>query len=156
VTPTQTPDPATPIDGLAFLAAQLDTAVPQPTVTIECRHRDGWAVKYRTDFSRTELIDWRRTARDDESGDLLNRLILASTCIAFAHKGADGEWAIVRDDAGAPLTFGAIARKNNSTVAEAVKKWLVTDGQVAGTADRVFLEAGYAVMPDVIADPTQA
>lgn len=151
-------DSTTTTSGLDLLAAALDQAVPAPAVIIAVKARPGWAVRYRVDITQAELAEWRKRATVDGEidGPLLNRLILANTCTAFLHQDDSGQWSDVLGDSGQPITFGTTMKQLNvTTVTEAVKAWLVTDGAVAGTSDRVYLEAGFAGLPDLIADPTR-
>ena len=136
---------------LAALTAELDTVVPTPSVTVSVEARPGWAVTYRTNVSWSELQSWRKRSTTGKRVDvsMLSRLILANTCLGFTKDGADAV-----DDAGEPVTFGTIARDRNSTVTDAVKTWLATDGAISGTSDLVYERSGYQ-MPEVDdEDPT--
>lgn len=140
-------------DALAALAAELDTQVPVPQITVPVEARPGWAVKYRVNVAWSELQAWRKRAQQGKRVDvaLLSRLILANTCMGFVKDGKDAV-----DASGEPLTFGTVAVQQDCTVADAVKVWLVTDGAVSGTSDLVYERSGYR-MPDEVddEDPTE-
>lgn len=155
-TAADTPATGTPMPGpLDLLSAELDAVVPVPSIIVAVDSRPGWAVRYRTNVSWPELQAWRKRARQGKQIDdqLLSRLILANTCLGFLKDGVD-----VVDDTGEALTFGSVARRQDITVADAVKVWLVTDGAASGTSDLVYQRSGYR-MPDEVdvdADPTRA
>lgn len=143
-----------PAGAFGALVAALDAEVPVPFVTVKVTDRPGWAVKYRTNVAWAELQAWRKRALVGKRIDaaLLSRLILANTCLGFVKDGDDAV-----DDQGRPITFGTIAQQRETTVADAVLVWLVTDGAVSGTSDLVYARSGYA-MPDPEdddEDPTQ-
>lgn len=138
-------------DPLAALTAALDTAVPVPSVTIPVTARPGWSARYRTNVSWNELQAWRKTATSNGRIDsaLLSRLVVAHTCMAFIHDGAESV-----DEHGQPVTFGTIARLRSCTVADAVRAWLDTDGAITGTADLIYYRSGYRLAE--AEDPTEA
>ena len=151
-TSTPRPEKKPQSHGLAALTAELDVAVPVPTVTVPVDARPGWAVVYRTNIAWSELQSWRKRSTTGKRVDvsMLSRLILASACLGFTKDGVDAV-----DDKGEPVTFGTIAREQNATVTDAVKTWLATDGAISGTSDLVYERSGYQ-MPEVEdEDPTE-
>lgn len=148
------PAPVKAVGALAALSAELDAEVPVPSITVAVEARPGWAVKYRTNVSWSELQGWRKRSVQGKRVDvaLLSRLILANTCLGFIKDGEDA-----LDDSGAPITFGTVAQQQSLTVADAVKVWLVTDGAVSGTSDLVYDRSGYRMPEEVDGDedPTE-
>lgn len=144
------------------LRAEL-TATVAPTTTIPVLGRQGYAVRFRTDFTGRDLDALRKKARNKRFVDGVDGIRFASLLLAFAAQGITRQGRELGEQLGAdgPVTFTSpelqdlLGTRNDPNPADAtVRKLYGLEGHVDAAARRLMAEAGWGDEVDA-EDPTE-
>ncbi len=146
-----------PVSVYDMMQAEVEKAVTEPlTVTHPAAGMEAFTLTFNPDIDyKTQYEPWSKWARQaggkkEIDPSLLNRRIIAETCIAISK---DGE--VLRGPSGEPVTFrdeDLIARYGARAI-DAVKGFIVLDGGINAIADRIIRAAGYGAEVEEGATP---